>query len=176
MKNDLISRQEAIDLVHKNYDTILDFKSDGRTVASSFEDIINTLPSTQPEPCGDMISREYLKEHIEACWINGRPRHAPEFNELLSWIDDVPPAQPERLTDDDFETIRILLNAQKEILCNQLRWEEAEEYQRIIDRFMAFVFAQPEIIRCRDCIHAHDHDCPVNWGRTDDDYCSWAER
>ena len=129
MKNDLINRQEAIDLVHKNYDTILDFKSDGRTVASSFEDIINTLPSVQPE----------------------------------------------RLTDDDFETIRILLNAQKEILCNQLRWEEAEEYQRIIDRFMAFVFAQPEIIRCRDCIHAHDHDCPVNWGRTDDDYCSWAE-
>lgn len=35
---------------------------------------------------------------------------------------------------------------------------------------------QPEIIRCRDCIHAHDHDCPVNWGRTEDDYCSWAER
>ena len=96
MKNDLISRQAAIDLVHKNYDTILDFKSDGRTVASSFEDIINTLPSTQPEPCGDMVSREYLKEHIEACWINGRPRHAPEFNELLSWIDDVPPAQPEQ--------------------------------------------------------------------------------
>ena len=49
MKNDLISRQAAIDLVHKNYDTILDFKSDGRTVAGSFEDIINTLPSVQQE-------------------------------------------------------------------------------------------------------------------------------
>ncbi len=43
----------------------------------------------------DVISREYLKEHIEACWINGRPRYAPELNELLSWIDDVPSAQPE---------------------------------------------------------------------------------
>ena len=53
-------------------------------------------------------------------------------------------AQPERLTDDDFETIRIHLNAQKERLCNQKRWEEAEEYQRIIDRFMAFASAQPE--------------------------------
>ena len=94
MKNDLISRQAAIDLAHKNYDTILDFKSDGRTVAGSFEDIINTLPSIQPEPCGDMISREYLKEHIEACWINGRPKYSPELHEVLSWIDDVPSAQP----------------------------------------------------------------------------------
>ena len=48
----------------------------------------------------------------------------------------------ERLTDDDFETIRIHLNAQKEKLCNQQRWEEAKEYQRIIDRFMAFASAQ----------------------------------
>jgi len=55
-------------------------------------------------------------------------------------------AEPERLTDDDFETIRIHLNAYKEKLCNQQRWEEAEEYQRIIDRFMAFASAQPELI------------------------------
>ena len=48
--SDLIDRQAAIDEVHKNYDTILDFKSDGRTVADSFEDIINALPSAQPEP------------------------------------------------------------------------------------------------------------------------------
>lgn len=51
---------------------------------------------------------------------------------------------PERLTDDDFETIRIHLNAYKEKLCNQQRWKETEEYQRIIDRFMAFASAQPE--------------------------------
>lgn len=47
--DDLISRKAAIDAVHRNYDTILDFKSDGRTVADSFEDIINALPSAQPE-------------------------------------------------------------------------------------------------------------------------------
>lgn len=56
----------------------------------------------------------------------------------------LPSAQPEHLTDDDFETIRIHLNAYKGKLCNQNRWEEAEEYQRIIDRFMAFASAQPE--------------------------------
>ena len=47
--NNTIYRQVAIDAVHKNYDTILDFKSDGRTVADSFEDIINDLPSAEPE-------------------------------------------------------------------------------------------------------------------------------
>lgn len=47
--DDLISRQAAIEAVHKNYDTILDFTSDGRTVADSFEDIINALPPAQPE-------------------------------------------------------------------------------------------------------------------------------
>ena len=46
---DLIERQATIDAVHKNYDTILDFKSDGRTVADSFEDIINALPPAQPK-------------------------------------------------------------------------------------------------------------------------------
>jgi len=59
-------------------------------------------------------------------------------------LERLPSAQPERLTDDDFETIRILLNAYKEKLCNQCRWKEAEEYQRIIDRFMAFASAQPD--------------------------------
>lgn len=49
MSDDLISRHAAIDAAHKNYDTILDFKSDGRTVADSFEDIINALPSEQSE-------------------------------------------------------------------------------------------------------------------------------
>jgi hypothetical protein len=47
--SDTISRMVVIDAVHKNYDTILDFKSNGRTVADSFEDIINALPSAEPE-------------------------------------------------------------------------------------------------------------------------------
>ena len=61
---DTIYRQAAIDAVHKNYDTILDFKSDGRTVADSFEDIINTLPSAQPE-----ITEEDVKKYCrERCF------------------------------------------------------------------------------------------------------------
>lgn len=61
---DLIDRQAAIEAVHKNYDTILDFKSDGRTVADSFEDIINALPSAQP----DGIPLEWIDKHLE--WLD----------------------------------------------------------------------------------------------------------
>ena len=46
--DDLISRQAAIDAVHKNYDVILDFTSDGQTISSSIEDILSDLPSAQP--------------------------------------------------------------------------------------------------------------------------------
>ena len=46
---DLISRKSAIEAVHVNYDEILDFKSTGRTVADSVEDIISNLPSAQTE-------------------------------------------------------------------------------------------------------------------------------
>lgn len=63
---------------------------------------------------------------------------------IESALRELPSAQPERLTDDDFETIRIHLDACKEKLCNQGRWKEAKEYQRIYDRFMAFASAQPE--------------------------------
>ena len=61
-----------------------------------------------------------------------------------------------------------------------VRWHEGlEPYVRLRDVATAISnlqSAHPKIIRCCDCIHAHDHDCPVKWGRTDDDYCSWAER
>ena len=48
----------------------------------------------EQQPCEDAISREYLVEHIKACWTNGRPMYSPDLSELLLWIDDVPPVQP----------------------------------------------------------------------------------
>ena len=46
---DTISRQAAIDAVRASYDELLDFKSTGRTIADSVEDIISNLPSAQSE-------------------------------------------------------------------------------------------------------------------------------
>lgn len=47
MKSDVIYRQQAIDAVRASYDEILDFKSTGRTVADSVEDIISDLPTAR---------------------------------------------------------------------------------------------------------------------------------
>ena len=44
------------------------------------------------------------------------------------------PARQTALTADDIETIRIHLSAFKEELCNQGRWTEAAEYERLIQR------------------------------------------
>ena len=104
--------------------------------------------------------------------------------EIQGVLEGLPSAQPERLTDDDFETIRIHLNAYKEKLCNQRRWEEAEEYQRIIDRFMAFASAQPECIQnnavhlCDSCQYtyvtcpSHGNDAVFGDGKGNDNICA----
>lgn len=125
----------------------------------------------------DYFFRPYSNEE---CYTN---------SEIERALRALPSAQPERLTDDDFETIRIHLSAHKEKLCNQGRWKEAEEYQRIIDRFMAFASTQPEIIRCKDCEwfrKEYGWNCieytvcgispthhPI---RREEDFCSKAER
>ena len=89
---------------------------------------------------------------LSAAMVYGRTDEgSAALYETVKAIKALPSAQPERLTDDDFETIRIHLNAYKEKLCNLHRWEEAEEYQRIIDRFMAFASAQPT--PCDVCRH-----------------------
>lgn len=68
---------------------------------------------------------------------------ATAFEEVVDMVEDAPTIEPERcqLTDDDKEVIRIHLNAFKEKLCNQHRWNEAKEYEELIDRLMSL---QPE--------------------------------
>lgn len=95
----------------------------------------------------DLISRQALMKEFSNFVRdsnNSDYARAPTWNDAVSLVESMPSARIDRLTDDDFETIRIHLNAQKENLCNQQRWKEAEEYQRIIDRFMAFASAEPE--------------------------------
>ena len=118
--DDLISRQAAIDAVRSYYD-------EQYALCDSIEELIEKLPSADTD----------LSDYSDRLWKNAYERGKAEGAKI-------PSAQPERLTDDDFETIRIHLNAHKEELCNQGRWEEAEEYQRILDRFMAFASAEPE--------------------------------
>lgn len=64
---------------------------------------------------------------------------------LREMFEELPPVnQTQCLTDDDKETIRIHLGAFKEELCNQHRWDEAKEYEGIIDRLMHLPPVKPE--------------------------------
>ena len=120
MNDDTISRRMAINALESIGS--IDTEADKEYARSVFE----ALPSTQSGSaekdiramCGECDAWNIYKNYLSA--------------------------QPEHLTDDDFETIRIHLDAYKEKLCNQGRWKEAKEYQRIYDRFMAFASAQPE--------------------------------
>lgn len=87
--DDLISRQAAIDICHKNYDGILDFRSDGWTVASSFEDIINSVPSVQPEPLTDKEQRIFLAamgREEKVCEEVDRNHIREPYEDSLMWI------------------------------------------------------------------------------------------
>lgn len=116
---------------------------------------IKPLPSVQPEPCSDAISRQGAidycyqlinVEHLQGSdEMNYGQERVNQTETILHHLEFMPSVQPERLTDDDFETIRIHLSALKERLCNQHRWKEAEDYQRLIDRFMSFA-ERPEIM------------------------------
>ena len=98
MKNDVISRQAAIDEVRANYDGILDFKSTGRTVADSIEDIINALPPAQPE-ITDVQAIEHLQD---SGWMKNHDKQMYEMGLRKQLADDsdsydalLPSAQPD---------------------------------------------------------------------------------
>ena len=75
----LIYLEDAINAVRSNYEEILDFRSDGRTIADSVEDIISELPPAQPDydkiiaEIKQCISetREHGKHHAKFVQDNG---------------------------------------------------------------------------------------------------------
>lgn len=112
----------------------------------------------------NLISRQDALRIVKGAYV--KSKDIDDFHALLltAFENVLPSAQPERLSDDDFETIRIHLSAAKERLCNQHRWKEAEEYERLIDRFMAFASTEPERkTGCWQITDAYPHNvyCPV---------------
>ena len=133
-----MTNEQAIKLLHRLQDEQFDGQH-GDERREALEMAVRALSGE-----GDTIYRQAVDKIIDALLENDNLQASPSVWHGLCMIKQLPSAQPERLTDDAFEAIRIHLNAYKEKLCNQRRWKEAEEYQRIIDRFMAFASAQPE--------------------------------
>ncbi len=51
---------------------------------------IDNCPLVPVPEHGDLIDRDYVKEHLYACETNGRPLHTLELCELLDAINDIP--------------------------------------------------------------------------------------
>ena len=117
-ENDLISRQMAID-------TIMGQPPEPH-YPSWYAAQIEKLPAVQPEtncseiPNGsdDTISRQAAIDALDKRFDSIPMEQTTEILLLRKDLRDLQSVQPERLTDDDFATIRIHLNAYKEELCN----------------------------------------------------------
>lgn len=77
------------------------------------------------------------KQAVIDLWDKYHPTIAIDAMQYDAELRQLPLAQPTQLTDDDIETIRVHLSAIKENLCNQHRWNEAKEYEALIDRLSA---------------------------------------
>lgn len=85
----------------------------------------------------DLISRQAAIEAVNGVIAEYIPTLYGRYEalplEMTMAIKRLPTAEP-RLSEDDKEVIRIHLGAVKEKLCNQRRWDEAQEYEGIIER------------------------------------------
>lgn len=70
----------------------------------------------------------------------------------------------------------ISLQAAIDVVTKHYRAFDNDLLKLIVYEMKRLPSAQPEIIMCKDCIHIHDNDCPIDWGKTDYDFCSYAER
>lgn len=158
--DDLISRQQAIGALEayaKKYNAypIAVYDAVG---------VLHRVPSVQLGT--NCISRQAtIEEFGKHCYPVRYNYNSVENGMTITGIkqviNELPPAQPTQLTDDDIETIRVHLSAIKENLCNQHRWNEAKEYEALIDRLTA----QPEPHYdewCTDCkeYDKERHCCP----------------
>ena len=147
MKNDLISRQAAIDTLKNRWKKTRHYEGIGDDIAEECELYLKQVPSAQPsvskeEMVGDTISRQAAIKAIceDGTMLERQGKYTMTMAERkqrdVDILDTLPPAQHTALTADDIETIRIHLSAFKEELCNQGRWTEAAEYERLIQRLI----------------------------------------
>ena len=106
--SDLISRQAAIDAVHKEFDEVCVWDESGQTTANNVEDILYDVPSAEPEPeefewCsrGESPCKEYDQEkHCCHRWTKVIRQTVEEMKTNWRWI-----PLTERLPEEDKDVL-----------------------------------------------------------------------
>lgn len=131
---------------------------------------------------------EHVQEHgLSDMWSGG-------VNAAIDIIIAVPPAQPEKRTEERTETHGVCLDAiDRQRAIDDLKCKDPSQIWNTADVEVwvnALPSAQPEIVRCKDCKHWKDSDgvyrrgigaeskCPVNIRAVYEGnfYCADAER
>lgn len=127
--------------------------------------------------------KDFYEKRAEEANMTGNRVVCVTWHDAVMLIESAPIITETRLSEDDKEVIRIHLGAVKEDLCNQHRWDEAREYEGIIERLNDLPSAQPEIVRCKDCKYHDDEEpgavyCPdwVGGWVSEDFFCAGGER
>ena len=117
--DDLISRQAAIDAVHNEFDDCIVWDESGMTTANEVERILDSVPSAQPEPCGEVVSREVLVKFFDdwmsALDINCHHQSVADLMIIKGDIKNLPSAQP------------------KIVRCKDCKWKQGSECVRFAE-------------------------------------------
>lgn len=158
--SDLIDRQAAIDATWKDPSY-----TDPLNVLTEVRDRIKALPSAQPEPCSDAISREavsaWLKQYGQDV-LHGKYK----FSLMYIWknLMNLPSVHP-TYTDAEVQKIQDM---------------EQAEIEKAFD--LGREDAMAEIVQCKDCRWQKDQSGSTAWlpcmvlVTPDDFYCGRAER
>ena len=96
--SDLIDRQAAIDALHMH----LIYRMGTDSNKKRLDDWINSLPSAQPEPCEDAVSREAVLDAIdewkEACADSGHKETASDIMLIRKDFIELLPVTPKQRT------------------------------------------------------------------------------
>lgn len=167
MTNDLISRQDAIDALHMH----LMYRMGTDSNKKRLDEWINNLPSAQPEPCEDTVSRQRLLSDLKelvAAWKK-YPVMAEQIKGVeaaIGYVELIPSAQPELIEKAAY--IRGFEQGRTQGMIDALEKEFGDEDNSTVPAH--WIDQGHKIFKCSNCGNYLDFG-GVNAGRGTANYC-----
>ena len=114
----------------------------------------------------DTVSRQWLMECVNEGWIKFDTEK--DKNRFIHLVRDIAPSEQPEITEEQVREY-----CRKRGLSVVDRAWLAKYVNGCQDTISELPSAQPEIIRCRDCVYKPCKMMPYSY---DDDFCSYAER
>lgn len=90
--DDLISRQDALSFL-RNWERVKDYSWGERNIIKATINEIESLPSAQPEPCEDAVSRSKILSYIDRIQNQGTGKKK-SFDFIREYVEKMPYVMP----------------------------------------------------------------------------------